>query len=272
MEQHWHNLLLAHWPVPVEVLRPLVPPNLPIDTFEGQAWLGVIAFQLKGIRLRGFPPIPFTSAFPEINLRTYVTVEDKPGVYFITMDADNGLGTVMARRWFRLPYTQAQIHLKIEGERIDFSSRRTERGMNTGSPQGRALPKKPQAEFAGSYRPVSEVDIPQPGSIDHWLAERYCYYRANERNVYRCQVHHMPWPLQKAEADIEKNTLASSLGVDLPSTQPLLRYAHHMKALIWPVRRVTSETVSEEAPLLPSGLSASTLDEMSKAQVETANL
>jgi uncharacterized protein YqjF (DUF2071 family) len=92
MAQTWHDLLFAHWPVPFEVLRPLVPSQLPLDVFEGQCWVGVVPFWMSGVRGRGLPAIPGLSRFPELNVRTYVSYRDKPGVYFFSLDAANQQG------------------------------------------------------------------------------------------------------------------------------------------------------------------------------------
>jgi uncharacterized protein DUF2071 len=82
MAQSWHDLLFAHWPVDISALRKAVPSALAIDTYQGQAWLGVVPFRMSGVRLRGTPPVPWLSAFPELNVRTYVVAEGKPGVWF----------------------------------------------------------------------------------------------------------------------------------------------------------------------------------------------
>jgi uncharacterized protein YqjF (DUF2071 family) len=142
MTQTWHNLLLAHWPVPYDVLREVVPRQLEIDTRDGMGWLGVVAFRLSGIRLRGTPEVPLVSHFPEINVRTYVLAEGKPGVFFLSLDADNPLATAIAKPWFRLSYFNARIDFRVEENGIRFSSRRTERHA-------------PGAQFRATYRPCS---------------------------------------------------------------------------------------------------------------------
>ncbi len=104
MTQSWHDLLFAHWPVAADLLRARVPPGLELDLFERQAWLGVIPFHMTNVAPRGVPALPFVSAFPEINVRTYVRVGDKPGVYFFSLDAGNPLAVSVARGMFHLPY------------------------------------------------------------------------------------------------------------------------------------------------------------------------
>jgi uncharacterized protein YqjF (DUF2071 family) len=225
MAQRWHNLLFAHWPISPDLLRPLVPPPLEIDLFNGQAWLGVIPFRLTGIRLRGLPALPLVSRFNETNLRTYVTLDGKPGVYFLSMDAGNTLGTAIARPTFRVPYTNADVSITRQPGEYDFRSERRQ-------------PGPPPARFRACYRPVSCVFRSDKCSLEEWLTERYCYYSVSSRAIYRCEIAHRPWPLRRARATIEENTLAAALGIDLPDVAPHLLYAHCMDAIFWWPKRV----------------------------------
>lgn len=227
MTQTWHNLLFAHWPIDPDNLRPHIPPQLELDTFRGKAWLGVIAFRLSKIRLRGTPEVGFVSHFNEINLRTYVTVGGKPGVLFLSMDADNALAIAMARPWFRLPYTLADIDFERTEEDYLIDSRRHHK-------------TEPEAVFKATYRPAAQVCPAPPGTIEHWLTERYCYYTVTPEHTYRCEIVHPPWPLQAARANVESNTLAEALGIAVEPGQPLLHYSHKITALIWPLARVAS--------------------------------
>lgn len=238
MAQTWHNLLFAHWPVPVSALRSVVPSQLEIDTCDGVGWLGVVAFRLSGIRLRGLPEVSLVSHFPEVNVRTYVHAEGKPGVFFMSLDADNPLAIAIAKPWFRLNYLNAQIHFQKEGSTITISSRRKQRHA-------------PESELDVTYRPCSPPHRAKPGSLEHWLTERYCYYSVGRRGrVYRCEVHHPEWQLQRAKAEIRANTMALSHGITLPEREPLLHYAHCMKAVIWPVRKLKAGRVFSCRPRL----------------------
>src|SRR5690242_14221163 len=104
MAQTWHDLLFAHWPVETELLKAIVPDQLPLDIFDGHGWVGIIPFRMSRIHARNLPPIPGLSQFPELNLRTYVTLDGKPGVYFFSLDAASLSAVWTARAWFRLPY------------------------------------------------------------------------------------------------------------------------------------------------------------------------
>jgi uncharacterized protein YqjF (DUF2071 family) len=177
MAQVWHDLLFAHWPLAPEILRPLVPPALALDTFNGQAWLGVVPFRMTGIRLRATPAIPWFSAFPELNVRTYVTHGGKPGVWFFSLDATNSAAVAAARLWFHLPYFRAEMNLAPKQGWIFYHSRRTHRGS-------------PGAELKARYRPTGRASAAEPGTLDHWLTERYCLYSADSlcRKSIRCCI------------------------------------------------------------------------------------
>lgn len=224
MTQAWHTLLFAHWPLPAAVLRPLVPAALPLDTFEGQAWVGVVPFTMSDVSLRFVPPPPGLSAFPEVNLRTYVTLDGRPGVYFFSLDATNPLAVWGARRVFHLPYCHARMAVRASTAGVAYASRRT---------QHKAL-----AELLLRYRPTGPASGPRPGTLAYFLTERYCLYTTHRERVYRCEVQHGQWPLQPAEAEIEANTLALAAGIQLPTIPPLLHYAALQEVLVWPPRRI----------------------------------
>jgi uncharacterized protein YqjF (DUF2071 family) len=221
MKQTWHDLLFAHWPLPPATLRPLVPPQLVLDTFENQCWIGVVPFHMSGIRARGLPPFPGLSRFPELNVRTYVTFGGKPGVYFFSLDAANLPAVWAARKFFHLPYFHAAMASQDRDGILHYSSSR----------------HHSDAIFQAHYEPVSKVSAPVDGSHEHWLTERYCLYTVHNHHVHRCEIHHRPWPLQTAEAEITINTVAQADGVSLPSNRPLLHFSRRQDVLIWPLRR-----------------------------------
>jgi uncharacterized protein YqjF (DUF2071 family) len=224
MAQSWHDLLFAHWPVSLAQLRRVVPAPLTVDTFANQAWLGVVAFRLSDVHLRGLPNAPGTSRFPEVNLRTYVSLDGQPGVLFLSLHCPNRLAIALARPWFRLPYHYARVRLDCRaGSAFDFSS---------DSPSG--------AAFAAAYRPLGPACPSEPGSLEAFLTERYCYYTvAANGGVYRCDIQHAPWRLAPAAADVRRNTLAEPFGLELSQAQPpVAHWAHRTDAAIWGLRRV----------------------------------
>lgn len=221
MDMEWHDLLFIHYPVAQDRLRALVPSSLQLDTFEGRAWIGVVPFRMSRVKPRRFPPLPWLSAFAELNVRTYVTCEGKPGVWFFSLDAANPIAVSVARRFFHLPYFNARMLSRRQGETIFYESRRTHRG---------AAP----AEFSASYRPMGPVLASKAGSLEHWLTERYCLYSADPHGrTRRVDIHHEPWPLQAGEAEIKKNTTLDWLGIGPLAETPLLHFARELKVMAW---------------------------------------
>ncbi|MBV8062350.1 MAG: DUF2071 domain-containing protein [Nevskia sp.] len=218
--QTWSRLLFAHWPVAPDQLRPLVPAVLELDTFDGQAWLGVVPFEVSAFTLRGRLPLPGATAFPEINVRTYIQGRGRPGVYFFSLDTPNWLA-VAGARLACLPYYHARIAVLPEGELIKYASERT-----PATPAPRA--------FTGAYEPASDVFLAQPGSLERWLTERYCLYTRDPLgDVLRGEIHHYPWPLQLARAVVTRNTMLP-LAVAEPCNPPSLLYAREITSLFWP--------------------------------------
>jgi uncharacterized protein len=226
MRQSWQDLLFAHWPIAIEALRPLVPTALTLDTFEREAWVGIVPFQMRDVGPRGVPALPRLSESPELNVRTYVTVQGVPGVYFFSLDAANPLFVAAARKLFALPYFNARMRATKRDETIFYSSQRTRVG-------------DPPAEYRVRYRPIAPVTYAAPGSLPFWLTERYCLYTVNKRGyVSRVNIHHGPWPLQVAELETFHDSMAHSHGIRLPETALLLHYVRQQDTLAWLPRRV----------------------------------
>jgi uncharacterized protein len=222
MKQEWHDLLFAHWTVPVEAMRPLIPRGLEIDTFEGQAWLGVVPFRMAGVRMRGTPAIPGFSRFPELNVRTYVARDGKPGVWFFSLDAANAVAVWGARTFFHLPYFFAAMGCAEDAGWIRYESQRKDHRCSSASLRAR-------------YRATGEIFHAQPGSIEHFLAERYCLYTADGKGrIIRCEIHHPPWPLQLAEAEMEENTMAVAAAITVADLKPkLLHFSRRQDVVVW---------------------------------------
>jgi uncharacterized protein YqjF (DUF2071 family) len=190
-----------------------VPEVLELDTFEGRCWLGVTPFRLDAFRLRGLPPAPYASDFLEVNVRTYVVHEEKPGIWFFSLDATSRLAVWAARRTFYLPYHHADISVAT-GETIDFRCERNQ-----------------ENRLALTYRPAGSAITARPGSLEHFLTERYCQYSSDGESLYRTEIHHPPWQLQRAEVKLSENSLVPP-GLSLVG-EPLLHYSQRQDALIW---------------------------------------
>jgi uncharacterized protein len=224
MEQVWHDLLFAHWAVAPASLRPLVPEQLELDTRDGSAWVAVTPFRMTGVRWRRLPPVPGASAFPELNLRTYVRVEDKPGVYFFSLDAGNPLAVAAARLFLGLPYHWARMRCEPFGSRIAYSCEREAEGRDP-------------IAFRGDYEPTGGVFVAIPGTLEQWLIERYCLYTVRDGRAERLEIDHDPWPLQHARARIERNEVPAAAGIALAADSPeLLHFARRLDVRAWPPR------------------------------------
>jgi len=215
--QSWCDLLFMHWPVSAEKLRPLIPEALELDHFEGQYWIGLVPFRMEGVTKHYLPDLPWLSAFPELNVRTYVTYEGKPGVWFFSLDATNLVAVKSARAFFNLPYFWADIKIDETGGLFRYESRR----------------KNCEAKLELEYKATDEPYLATPASLEYWLTERYCLYASDSKNrLYRTEIHHVPWPLQKARATVMENTMCDFLQPDY-SVDPILHFAKRLDVVVW---------------------------------------
>jgi len=227
LTQRWNDLLFAHWPVPASSLAALLPDWLELDTYSGSAWLGVVPFWLDRIKIRGVPPVPGVRSFPDLNLRTYVRdrYTGTPGIYCFSLDASNLVAIAVARLFYHLPYYWAEMWLEQRSEReFAFYSRRLFAGR--------------QVIFQARYRglgPTHKTAELRNGTFESFITERTCLFSSNRAGQpIRANLHYVPWPLEEAEAEIERNDLLSTVGVELPHLEPVLHYSRRLAVYIWP--------------------------------------
>lgn len=212
------QLAFLHWPVDPEVMRAVVPKSMELDTYDGMAWLGIVPFDMTA----GLPEPRITfSRFPEINVRTYVRVGNKTGVFFFSLDATNPLAVLGARTFFYLPYHSADITIQVKSGTIDYRSRR----------------RSGDERFIASYKPVGPVFYSERGSLEYFLTERYCLFTEHRGHLYCCDIHHAQWPLQMAEVAIQTNTMAGFIGADL-SAKPHAMYASKLETVEWMLEKM----------------------------------
>ncbi|HUN23876.1 MAG TPA: DUF2071 domain-containing protein [Anaerolineales bacterium] len=221
MQQVWHDLLFAHWRIDIAQMRAHVPAILPLDTFDNSAWISVVPFRMSGIHPRYTFDVPGLSAFPELNVRTYVSHRGRPGVFFFSLEAANAMAVQIARAWFHLPYFHAKMSLQEQNGLITYQSERIHKNA-------------PPASFSGTYRPLG-VPVPAPhGSLTHWLTERYCLYTLDSQGrLLRGEIHHQPWPIETVEVHIASNSMTEAAGIRLPAEAPLVQFSRHLEVLVW---------------------------------------
>jgi uncharacterized protein YqjF (DUF2071 family) len=227
MAQRWNDLLFAHWPIPIDEMARLLPAGLEVDTFDGYAWVGVVPFWMDQVRTRAIGErcitVPGTSSFCELNLRTYVRSQATGlrGVYFFSLDAASALAVIGARTLFHLPYFFASMRQQIASDgTVEYTSRRLLTGR--------------QVRFKARYRGRGEVAGPsRAGTLEHFMTERYCLFTRYAGKVRVGHIHHLPWPLQAAEAEISLNELPAAHGIALPDRPPVLHFARELHVYIW---------------------------------------
>jgi uncharacterized protein len=237
MRQNWRDLLFLHWPFPPEVVRPLVPPQLDLDLFDGDAYIGLVPFTMTGVRPVGCPPMPGLSSFHEINVRTYVHYRGRnPGVWFFSLDAANAIAVKLARRLFRLPYYYARMFLEHK--------QATHRGEPTsilyaGVRHGRAqLP----ASYAIRATPTGVAQTASLATLEYFLVERYILYAGDRADLYLGYVHHRPYPLQAAKLDALDETLLAANRLERPESAPLAHFASGVSVEVFALKSVWSSS------------------------------
>ena len=224
MYQSWGSLLFMHWRVAPDLLRPLIPEPLQIDTFDDSAWLAITPFTLWGARPIFAPPFPWISNFHEINVRTYVYLDGVPGVWFFSLDASSTLPVLAARALFHLPYHDAEIDLDKKNGAVDYSMKRPDRNN--------------PAAFTARWAIGDALPESAPGTLAFFLTERYCLYTQHSGDIYRCRISHKPWPLQQAELKSYKTNLFESNTHPAPAGDPMVYGGGPVDVEVWPLEKV----------------------------------
>jgi uncharacterized protein len=226
MHQTWDKLLFMHWQVPVETLRPLIPPCLDIDMHHGGAWIGVTPFTIRDSRPSFVPPLPWLSSFHEVNVRTYVHLDGVPGVWFFSLDATSKVAVMAARTFFHLPYHSADITVEEEGKRIHYHSARRDHEF--------------PGELNATWSPGPETRTAEPGSLEFFWVERYCLYSAFEDTLYRARIFHQPWRIHDVPLANYGTSLLDPLGVPIEIDKAKLLAAAPVEVEIWPIEEVAT--------------------------------
>jgi len=186
MLQRWERLAFLHWRWDPDVIQRTLPPGLTVDTFQGEAWLAIVPFFMRGIRPRFCPPVPGISDFLELNVRTYVRdAQGRHGVWFYSLDCDQSLAVWTARTFFHLPYQHARMSATVSGQKVDYHCQRRDEPVSS--------------RFTWSLD--EQTRHAEPGTLEFFLAERYLLLSQTPRGLRCGQVHHTPYPLAEVTLD-----------------------------------------------------------------------
>jgi uncharacterized protein len=233
MRQKWRDLLFIHWLIRPEALRPLVPPQLVLDLFDGNAYVGLVPFTMTGVRPVGLPAVAGVSSFHETNVRTYVRLTNcDPGVWFFNLEAASAIAVRLARRLFYLPYHYARMFLEHEPtSQLNEPTSILYAGT-------RHWPGPLPASYAIRAQSSGPIQPAASGSLEHFLVERYILFTVRKNRLYQGRVHHTPYPLQPARVLSLDETLLGAAGIDRPETPPLAHFASGVDVDVFPLRRL----------------------------------
>ena len=220
----WHNLLFLHWRVAASALQRHLPAGVQVEAFDGCAWLGLVPFRMARTRVRWLPPLPSVHTFPELNLRTYVRAGGRSGVWFFSLDAASRFAVAGARATFGLPYFRARMRCQRDGEETHFASERADR-------------RAPAAAFAATWRTTDEPRTATPGTLEHFLVERYCLFVVRRGRLVCGEITHPPWRLASAAVKVADCDMTRLLGIELDGAPASALAAQPQRVAAWAPQR-----------------------------------
>jgi uncharacterized protein YqjF (DUF2071 family) len=219
LTQTWLNLAFIHWEIEYDDLRARIPAELEIDLYEGKAWIAIVPFDMKGVTFRNCPKLSYLSDFPEINVRSYVSYRGKPGVWFFSLDVPSRFTTWTARTFFHLPYRQGAVSISEDERGFEYR-------QNVG-----------EEVFKAIYNPL-HTETWSKDSFEKWSTERYCLYcQSKKGSLYRTEVHHPQWPLQKAVLNIEENSMLENFKIK--AQHPSVLFSNQIEVVAYPPKKLT---------------------------------
>jgi uncharacterized protein len=216
MLQGWHDLTALHWRYEPAEVQALLPPGFVVDTFDGSAWVGLIPFHMRRVRVPGLPPFGPLSTFPETNIRTYIVdPTGRRGVWFLSLDITRLLPTIVARLGYRLPYCWSTMSIDGDGHG-DGATRRYRSGRRW--PRGGA-----SSEVTVRIgRQIAARDLTE---LDHFLTARWALGTTFGRRLMWAKVSHPPWPIHVAAVLECDESLVEAAGLGPPRGEPVARWS-----------------------------------------------
>lgn len=224
MLQGWKNISYLHWPIPAAAVQARLPEGLLVDTFDGSAWVGLVAFHMQRIRIPATPPIPYLGTFPETNVRTYVKdATGRPGVWFDSLDVTRLLPVIVARTSYRLPYMWAEMSILEQPRRFTYTAKR----------------RWPEARGASSRMVIDRTaGIDEPNALERFLTSRWGLYTKLGSDLAYAPVEHQPWPLEVARVDFLHDEFVVAAGYQVPSIEPIAHFSRGVDVRIGLPRKV----------------------------------
>jgi uncharacterized protein YqjF (DUF2071 family) len=229
--QRWQQLLFLHWELDPAVVAAALPRGLELDTFEGRALVGVVPFTMRDVSPWWSPSVPGVSNFHELNVRTYALCNGRPGVWFFSLDAAATLAVTIARTRWRLPYFRARMQLEAHDGTVHYRSQRL-------------WPGPKPATLDARYRVGKPLALPEPGSLEHFLVERYLLFVEDGRGGLRSgTVHHRPYPLVSVELEHLEHCMLEAAGLPQPRSEPLVHYSPGVDVDVFALEPVASSAM-----------------------------
>ncbi len=234
MLQGWYDLTALHWRYDPADVQALLPPGFAVDTFDGSAWVGLIPFHMRRIRVPGLPPFGPLSTFPETNIRTYIVdPTGRRGVWFFSLDITRLLPTVVARLGYRLPYCWSTMAIHGEGHGNGATRRyQSRRRWPTG-----------EARSDVAVRIGRELTGGDLTELDHFLTARWALGTTFGRRLMWAQVSHPPWPIHDAEVLACDETIVAAAGLRPPHGAPVARWSPGVEVRIGVPRALRRRSV-----------------------------
>lgn len=218
MMQEWHDVYFLHWPIAPEDIRPYIPLELEIDTFDDRTWLGIVFFKMKNFRARFMPTVPIINNFYELNVRTYVKYRGKSGVYFFSLDVNNKIIAQIHKAIGILPFRYANITEKRHQDIVTFQNRMEQIGQN------------PEILIV-SIEPIEKAIQRTP--LEYWLTERHQLWTKVKGKLVRQYNRHSPWILQRAACTVYENSMAIFKESHVQENEPIAHFSKYKKAFLY---------------------------------------